>query len=232
MRMRALLTGAALCCAAAHGAYASVYVLNFAGLDGNLTEGVGDYYNGGAGSLGSGPGPNDGIAFSSNALTCSGQPTGACNTAQIPGGPGANALFFLGGGAAIMDVAAGFTTDFSFYYSAAYTPDVVDIWSGVDDSGTLLATVDLPTTPDDGAPNCFATDFCPYEAISVTFLGIAKSVDFGTAFGQVGFADLTVGSDGGDAAPEPASWALMLIGVTGVGGAARRVRGPKAAVAV
>src|SRR5471032_736692 len=93
-------------------AYAEV-ILNFAGLDGNSEESVSNYYNGGLGGNGSGPGLNYGISFSSNAITCSGQPGGTCNTAEIPGGAGANILFFLSGAASTMDAMNGFNQGFS-----------------------------------------------------------------------------------------------------------------------
>ena len=72
MKLTTLIAGAALSLATAQAATASVYVLNFAGLNGNAEEYVDNYYNGGTGSLGSGPGPNYGISFSSNALALKG----------------------------------------------------------------------------------------------------------------------------------------------------------------
>jgi hypothetical protein len=68
-------------------AQAAVVVLNFAGLNGNAQEHPLEFYNGGVGSLGSGPGPNFGISFGPDSLACSGAPGGSCNSAQIPGGP-------------------------------------------------------------------------------------------------------------------------------------------------
>jgi hypothetical protein len=175
-----------------------------------------DYYNGGTGSLGSGPGPNYGITFSSNALSCSGQPGGACNTAAIPGGPGANILFFQSGAADTMNVSGGFSTGFSFYYSSVNMPASVSVWDGLDGTGTLLATLDLPKTTTSSDPSCYGTNFCPYVPIGVTFSGIARSVNFGGAANQVGFADITLGSNtpGPHDVPEPASILLVGAGLT------------------
>lgn len=223
MKIAALLAGAALSLVATQAANAKVFVLNFAGLDGNAEEPVNNYYNGGTGGNGSGPGPNYGIVFSSNGLACSGQPGGTCNTAEIPGGPGANVLFFLGGTAATMNVAAGFTTGFSFYYSAVNEPGFINVWSGLNDTGTLLATLTLPLTPNDGDPGCQGTNFCPYVPINVAFAGTAESVDFGGSLNQVGFADVTLGSNT-PGIPEPATWGLMLLGLGGIGAAARLSR--------
>src|SRR5713101_1929414 len=59
-----LFLAAAICCAAP----AKAQVLNFDGITGCEVS-VGNYYNGGTAGDGSGPGPNLGIVFSSNAIT-------------------------------------------------------------------------------------------------------------------------------------------------------------------
>jgi hypothetical protein len=225
MQIKALagVAVAALSLTAAQTASASIFVLNFAGLNGNAEEPVENFYNGGFGGDGSGPGPNYGITFTSNGLACSGQPGGTCNSAEIPGGPGANLLFFLGGTDATMNVAAGFTTGFSFFYSAVNNPGFINVWSGLDETGTLLATLALPTTPNDGDPGCFGTNFCPYVPINVAFAGTAESVGFGGTINQIAFADVTLGSNT-PGAPEPATWAMMLLGVAGVGATLRGAR--------
>jgi hypothetical protein len=219
---------AALSFAAASAASAGVIVLNFAGL--GYQESVDNYYNGGTGGNGSGPGPNYGISFTSNGIACPGAPASpACNSAMIPGGPGAQLLFFLSGPAATMNVAAGFTTGFAFDYSAVNNPGVINVWSGLNDTGTLLATLALPTTPNGaGIPGCFGTNFCPYVPIDVAFAGTAMSVDFGGTENQIAFANVTLGSTT-PGVPEPASWALMLVGFGGLGMALRSRRRPASA---
>jgi hypothetical protein len=180
---------------AAFSANASDIVLNFAGLNGTAEEAPLNYYDGGTGSLGSGPGPNYGITFGADAITCSGQPGGTCNTAMIPGGAGANTLFFLNGSGDVMNKASGFTTGFSFYYSAASVPGVVDVYSGLNGTGSLLAQINLPVTGSgSGTSGCYGTDYCPYTAIGVTFAGTAESVNFSGTANYIGFADITLGS--------------------------------------
>ena len=123
-----------------------------------------------------------------------------------------------------MDVAGGFTTGFSFDYSAINNPGTINVWSGLDDTGTLLATLNLPVTPSTGEAGCAGGGFCPYVPIDVAFSGTAMSVDFGGDENQVAFANVTLGSTipgGISAAPEPSIWMLMIAGVAMIGAALR-----------
>jgi hypothetical protein len=196
--------------------------LNFAGLDGDNGEFVLDYYNGGFGSAGSGPGPNYGISFSENALACSVGPAGSCDAGPLP--TGGNILFFLSGSTSTMNVAGGFNTGFSFYYSAITQPAFVNIYGGLDGTGALLATIDLPLTPSTpGNPACEGANYCPFVPVGVTFAGTAFSVDFGGAANRVAFAAITINSTTPGGVPEPAAWGMM-IGGFGMAGAAMRTR--------
>ena len=123
-----------------------------------------------------------------------------------------------------MNVAAGFDTGFSFYYSAANQPGVVNVYSGLNGTGSILATLTLPATGDgSGLPGCEGTNFCPYTAFGVTFTGTAFSVDFGGTADQIAFDNITLGSEtAGGAVPEPSTWAMMLAGFGMVGLGMRR----------
>jgi hypothetical protein len=127
-----------------------------------------------------------------------------------------------------MNVAGGFTTGFSFYYSAIYDSGTINVWSGLNDTGTLLATLTLPVTPDGVGTNPACTmsnePFCPFVAFGVTFSGTAESVDFGGTVNQIGFDNITLGSSVpvSSATPEPVSFSLTGLGAAITLGVIRR----------
>ncbi|MGH8172401.1 MAG: hypothetical protein ACREPX_04595 [Rhodanobacteraceae bacterium] len=206
-------------------------VLTFEGLGDQ--EPVNEFYNGGTGGNGSGPGQNFGVSFSTNSLSIIDADAGG--SGNFGGEPSPDTvLFFLTGAAATMNVAAGFTTGFSFFYSAISSPGTIRVYDGLNATGTLLATLDLPLTPNNGAPDPNGA-FSPLVPIGVTFAGTAMSVDFGGTVNQVAFDNITLGSStpgGGGGGPPPApavpaptlspAWLLALAGLLGLVGLSRR----------
>jgi hypothetical protein len=162
-------------------------VLTFEGLKND--ELVSNYYNGGLGSLGTGPGPNYGITFGSGTMA---------NITELAGGTyrtsnhpsGITDVGFISGAGVIMNVPAGFTTGFSFYYTAPYKGGTIDIFDGLDGGGARLATIQVPTT----ASTCGPEPYSCYVPKGIAISGVAKSVNFSGVANYVGFDNITVGS--------------------------------------
>lgn len=207
---RSLIAGLAFAFAASTPAAAQI-TLTFEGVGDQAS--VNDFYNGGTDSQGH-SGTNYGISFSPASL-------GLIEVGQGGSGNQTNEpspftiLFFLSGSAATMNVAAGFDTGFSFYYGA-FQAGSVTVWDGLNGTGNILATLDLPAN---GAPS-------EWTPIGIAFAGIAHSVDFSGVANQVAFDNITLGDviPGNPGVPEPASWAMMLAGFGIVGGAIRNRR--------
>jgi hypothetical protein len=190
-------------------------VLTFEGI-GDLQP-VGDYYNGGAGG-------DLGITMSANSLAIvDGDAGGSGNFGGEPSP--STVLFFLQGQAAIMNVLNGFDTGFSFFYSAINTPGSLQVFDGLDGTGSLLASLDLPLTPFSGAPDP-SGQYSPFVPIGVAFDGIARSIAFAGVGDRIAFDDVTFGSvtPGPQAVPLPGSLILLAAGGLGVA-AVRRRRG-------
>lgn len=212
----ALLTALHVGASNSHGA---IIQLNFEGLK-NL-ESINGFYDGGTGSLGS-TGTNYGVQFSTNALAIIDSDAGG--SGNFGGEPSPSTVMFFLSGTPYMNVSAGFTTGFSVFYSAINQPGQIDIWDGLNGTGTLLATLSLPLTPFNGAPDPTGA-FSPFVAAGVLFNGTAKSVTFGGVQNQIGFDNVTFGSDNpnnSNPVPEPAS--ILLLSFGGIGLAAGEYR--------
>ena len=197
------------------GPAAAITVLDFEGLA-NL-EPVLSFYNGGLGGNGTGPGPNLGAVFSSNALAVIDADAGGTGNIGHEPSP-STALFFLTGPAATLNFSAGFDTGFSFFYSAVNNPGSITVYDDLNGTGTILATLALPVTASDGGdPN---GAFSPLIPVGVAFAGIARSIDFGGTVNQIAFDDITFGSatPGPPAAvPEPGTLLLLGTAMSGFG---------------
>jgi hypothetical protein len=176
-------------------------VLTFKGLQEG--EQIQNYYNGGLGQLGSGPGPAFGVTFTSNALVLTdakhyfGEPTAPevmlLGNNSVPGGQQI---------AATMNVTGGFASDLSFYYGSIDLPGIVQIFSGPNGTGPMLASLNLPvTSPGNDA-------FFTAAPIDIPFAGVADSAVFTGGNQQIVFDNIQLTT-----VPEPASLMLLAIGV-------------------
>jgi hypothetical protein len=232
MTFRTKLLTIGLSLAFAGTAFADTVVLNFEGINTPYpTENyafINNFYNGGTSSVGT-SGTNYGISFSSNAQAiCLNTPGNLCsNTSR--GGQGdpssqEGGLFFLSGDQTFLDDAAGFTTGFSLFYTAIGVPGSLSVYSGLDGTGTLLATLDLPITPSDCDPS-YEAGFCPFVPIGVAFSGTAESISFAGVENQIVFDDVTFGSvnpGNPGTTPEPSSLAMLLTAAGAGAGFLRR----------
>jgi hypothetical protein len=100
-------------------------VLDFNSLQ--IGEEVRGYYDGGFGSLGTGPGPSFGITFTNDFAT----------VAEGVFGPPFRAEE-LTSGSGTMDVAAGFSGNFSFYYKNSGAAGSVNLYSDVEAAAVWL----------------------------------------------------------------------------------------------
>lgn len=180
---------------------------------------IADYYNGGAAADGA-RGPNYGISFSSDSVVLIDSEAGGSGT--IGGMPsGVAVATFFDGGAAIMNVAAGFDTRLAFHYAAG-EPAFVNVFDDLGGAGNLLASLDLGVN----VAHCMDGNnlFCQFSLVELLFSGTARSVVFGGPNAWLTVDDVTIGiadSEPPAEVPEPATLALAALGLAGLAASRR-----------
>jgi len=235
-RLSLIASGVALatCVLAVDRANSQPTLLTFEGL--KNSERILNFYNGGTGSAGS-SGTNYGVSFRNGAQALiSTSAGGTGNFINVPS-PNTAAVFLGAGSGLVMNVEAGFTTGFSFFYSANATisPTPVKVYDGLNATGQLLATINLPNNafnngcnpgPDPNSPLS-----CNWDKAGASFLGTAKSVDFSASPNRVVFDNITLGrntpcinqADCQVQVPEPTSViGLLAISALGAGSVLQR----------
>ncbi len=210
-----LITTAALVLAATTSAWADTTVtLDFEGATGFVNP-IADFYNGGTDSLGN-SGANFGVSFTDAAV-------GLSNDAAGPyylNAPTAGTVLVAMDQTATMNVASGFTGQLTFWYSSAVnTLDAVNIYSGLNSTGTLLASASLFGNASVG---CTDLAFCRFDLTSVKFAGVAQSVNFGGNALFVAYDNIGLNIS---AVPELDTYALLAAGLVAVAFVKRRQQG-------
>lgn len=173
---------------------------------------IADFYNGGADGAGK-VGPALGVSFGGDALGLANDFDTYFTHAPSPIG-----VMTPVGSDSALNAASGFANSISFYYASnTAIAGGVQVWSGLDGTGSLLRSFDLAANAQSG---CTDSAFCHFDVLSGAFDGIARSVTFGNAANAAAFDNVTVA-----AVPEPSSVAMMVAGLVGVAAVARRRRG-------
>ncbi len=188
-RFELLALGIALLWPAQALAQNTTFALTFEGLQNN--EEVLNYYNGGLGGNGSGPGPSYGITFGPGVKALITDEAGG--TGQFDMNPsGTTVVNFIKGGGLVMNVPAGFTTGFSLYYASPQPTGTVTVYDGPNATGNILAVMTLATTGIDC--NGSTQPYSCWDPVGASFTGTAMSVDFGGLANGIEVDNMTLGS--------------------------------------
>mgnify|MGYP000916289247 CR=1 FL=1 len=161
-----------------------------------------EHYNGGTDSDGL-AGANLGVSFTADALGLQNDVLGP----YFSNAPSPLGVLAPVGADATMNVAAGFVGTIAFSYtSSAFVLQGVNVYSGLNGTGTLLASFNL--VPNAQADSCSSAPYCRFDQLSSSFFGTAHSVTFGPSANAAAFDNISI-----TAVPEPATMLLLSLGL-------------------
>lgn len=194
--------------------FASTVTLDFEGI--SSYGSINNFYNGGTdipanNTTTPASGINYGISFGGDALAFSNDEF----TTNYSHAPTNGTIMTAVGSDAALNFANGFTGPVSFFYSST-AESQVQVFSGLNGSGTVLGTFSLLSNAQSG---CDDTQFCHWDLASLNIDGVAQSIQFGTTTYTAGFDNVTV-----NAVPLPAAGWAMFSALGGLGALIRRKR--------
>lgn len=181
----------------------SVELLNFEGLQSG--QPVGTFYDG----SGTPNTPNYGIFFSSNFIGL--RPSSlSLGAGGLDPDPNSTPYIYISNSTlpGVMNAENGFSSGLNFFY-ASLANETVTVWSGINGSGSVLASMTLSASCSGSPTGCLWFD------TGLSFSGTAESVTFSGPGNSIGLSNITLGQST-TAVPEPSSIYLLGIGLLGI----------------
>jgi hypothetical protein len=164
---------------------------------------VADHYNGGTDSAGL-AGADLGAAFGGDLLALRNDVAGT----YFDNAPSPLGVLMVVGTEATLNVERGFTGALALSYASAdFVLQGVNVYSGLNATGRLLASFNLAANAQ--ADGCSSAPLCRFDQISSTFAGTAHSISFANAANSAVFDDIRI-----SAVPEPTTALMLALGLS------------------